>query len=357
MCVLLGLGCVELTRAGGGKDLGERVRHPLLLEDDRALEVVAVARHRDDVDACLEQTLRQLADTVRPEVEDDRGVSGRVEPRAAREHDGLDELVGDAPRVARSQPPRRRRQPPRHAVEDRGQRRVGSFPAVVAVHRVVPADDRRDPRGRQGREVGHRRVGRHVAAVGERVNPCLLDHRLASGELEQRAQVIDVRVDAALRDEAEEVHRAAALAGAREGADGAHRWRTTSRPRQHASPVRGPGTRIRPEPIVRWPTSELPICPSGRPTAAPEATSCVLGYRATSSSKTGVRASSTALPGPGGAIPQPSRMTSVTSGSPFGVMRQRRGRSRRTSPGRATPRRRAHRPRRAAPSARRRSPA
>ena len=30
---------------------------------------------------------------------------------------------------------------------------------------------------------------------------------------------------------------------------------------------------MRPEPIVRWPTSELPICPSGRPTAPPDAAS------------------------------------------------------------------------------------
>src|SRR6266511_3331998 len=69
---------------------------------------------------------------------------------------------------------------------------------------------------------------------------------------------------------------------------------------------------MRPEPIVKWPTSELPICPGGRPTAAPEASSVVCGYSAQSRSKTGVSASSTAFPGPGGASPQPSRMTSAT---------------------------------------------
>ncbi len=57
--------------------------------------------------------------------------------------------------------------------------------------------------------------------------------------------------------------------------------------------------RIRPEPIVRWPTSELPIWPSGSPTASPEAFSVVCGYSRQSRSKTGVSASSTALPGPG----------------------------------------------------------
>ena len=54
--------------------------------------------------------------------------------------------------------------------------------------------------------------------------------------------------------------------------------------------------------------------PGGRPTASPEASSVVCGYSAQSRSKTGVSASSTALPGPGGAQPQPSRMTSATSG-------------------------------------------
>ena len=43
----------------------------------------------------------------------------------------------------------------------------------------------------------------------------------------------------------------------------------------------------RPEPIVRCPTSELPIWPGGRPTASPEASSVVCGYSAQSRSNTG----------------------------------------------------------------------
>ena len=50
---------------------------------------------------------------------------------------------------------------------------------------------------------------------------------------------------------------------------------------------------------MRWPTSELPICPGGRPTASPEAARLVCGYVAQRSSNTGVEASSTAFPGPG----------------------------------------------------------
>ena len=57
--------------------------------------------------------------------------------------------------------------------------------------------------------------------------------------------------------------------------------------------------RMRPEPIVRWPTSEFPIWPSGRPTAGPDASSCACGKSRHRRSKTGVSASSIALPGPG----------------------------------------------------------
>ena len=72
--------------------------------------------------------------------------------------------------------------------------------------------------------------------------------------------------------------------------------------------------RTRPEPIVRCPTSLLPIWPGGSPTDSPDASSVVCGNAFHSRSKFGVSASSTALPGPAGARPQPSRMTSATRG-------------------------------------------
>ena len=34
---------------------------------------------------------------------------------------------------------------------------------------------------------------------------------------------------------------------------------------------------VRPAPMFRWPTSELPICPSGSPTSRPKVASCVCG--------------------------------------------------------------------------------
>ena len=94
MRVLLGLGAVELARAVGGEHLGERVRHLLLLEDDRAVEVVAVAGHRRQVEAGLEQALRELPRAVGPEVEEDHRVAG-LDPGPPLEVDGLDELVRD----------------------------------------------------------------------------------------------------------------------------------------------------------------------------------------------------------------------------------------------------------------------
>ena len=44
---------------------------------------------------------------------------------------------------------------------------------------------------------------------------------------------------------------------------------------------------MRPAPMFRWPTSELPIWPAGRPTSSPDAPSVVCGYFSQSSSKKG----------------------------------------------------------------------
>src|SRR5450759_949197 len=64
--------------------------------------------------------------------------------------------------------------------------------------------------------------------------------------------------------------------------------------------------------MLRCPTSELPIWPGGSPTAGPDASRAPCGYAASSPSKTGVEARLTALPGPAGAQPQPSRTMSTT---------------------------------------------
>src|SRR6266480_3875747 len=67
-----------------------------------------------------------------------------------------------------------------------------------------------------------------------------------------------------------------------------------------------------PAPRFRWPTSLLPICPSGRPTASPDASSNVRVARSHRRCQTGVRPSSMALPSRPGRNPQPSSTTRTT---------------------------------------------
>ena len=88
--------------------------------------------------------------------------------------------------------------------------------------------------GDELRQVVARRGRRDVAAVGERVDVGALGHALAAGELEQGAQVVDVRVDAAVGDEPEQVDVAAALLRPPEGAG-------ERRALEEARPTRSPG--------------------------------------------------------------------------------------------------------------------
>jgi hypothetical protein len=64
--------------------------------------------------------------------------------------------------------------------------------------------------------------------------------------------------------------------------------------------------------IFICPTSELPICPSGRPTYSPDACPSTKGYSFSSRSMTGVSAIAIALPTGLGLIPYPSRIRSTT---------------------------------------------
>src|SRR6266545_3645775 len=68
----------------------------------------------------------------------------------------------------------------------------------------------------------------------------------------------------------------------------------------------------RPAPRFRCPTSLLPICPSGRPTGRPEASSRVRDARSHNVCHTGVSPSSIALPSRPGRKPQPSSTTRTT---------------------------------------------
>jgi hypothetical protein len=134
------------------------------------------------------------------------------------------------------------------------------------------------------------------------------DARVA-GEPDERLEVLERRVHAAVAHQADEVQ---ALGVAHGGVE--HRVGLPLLEQRLVDLVRSCLTTA-PAPRLRWPTSLLPICPSGRPTAFPHAVSVVCGYVLHSPSKTGVSASSTALPGPGGASPQPSRTTRRAHGT------------------------------------------
>ena len=99
--------------------------------------------------------------------------------------------------------------------------RLDPLPAPVAIHRVVAALDRRDP-ARHPRQEFERAPRRHVAAVQERVN----DHPrdvLAPGELEERGEMLHVRVHATGREQAHQVKRSLAARGRAGCAEGAVR--------------------------------------------------------------------------------------------------------------------------------------
>src|SRR5881409_4287486 len=80
----------------------------------------------------------------------------------------------------------------------------------------------------------------------------------------------------------------------------------------------------RPAPRFRCPTSLLPICPSGRPTASPDALSNVRGAFDQRRCQVGVRPSSMAFPSRPGRKPQPSstiRTTGVRGPCLFAILR------------------------------------
>src|SRR3989304_4159926 len=64
--------------------------------------------------------------------------------------------------------------------------------------------------------------------------------------------------------------------------------------------------------MVRWPTSEFPIWPSGRPTDRPEAFNLVTGYSLNNLSRAGIFALSWAFPSLRRFMPHPSRTIRIT---------------------------------------------
>src|SRR5512137_136037 len=74
---------------------------------------------------------------------------------------------------------------------------------------------------------------------------------------------------------------------------------------------------MRPAPMFRCPTSEFPICPSGKPTDIPEVPISTHGYSEQSRVMLGVLARAMALSSERGFTPQPSRI--ISSRGCFGI--------------------------------------
>ena len=174
-----------------------------------------------------------------------------------------------------------------------------------------------------------RRASSPAAWCGETSRPSVMACTCATtpcaAPADQRPQVIDVRVHAAVGDQAHQVQRPAGVA--RTAAGRQERRVVGKRAVGTASPsrTRSCGTRGRRR-WLRCPTSELPIWPSGRPTSRPDAASVVCGHRARG------RRTPASPPArrrcPGRAARGPSRRGSrATPGPASALTRRRPGRS------------------------------
>jgi hypothetical protein len=232
--VLLGLGDVQLRPSLGRHDLRERAARVLGPERDGVLPALLVARERrQPPDGCgaaapgparklglcagplaearLGERAHELAHAVGAEVEAQHAVGRGVDAGLRADERRLDELVGLAALVGVAHGLLAAlgavRRPP---VDEQLVRAPRAVPAAVAVHRPVAPDDRPDAGPLGGVELGQEGgagVRQRVAAVGERVHDDVLRAELAR-ERDQRAQVRERGVHAAVGDEPDQVHAA-----------------------------------------------------------------------------------------------------------------------------------------------------
>ena len=306
MRVLLRLGDVELPQAVRGDHLGERLARRSARRrrpgsrgrpgsgSSSSGRTRRRAAARMSCRARSGRKLKKIAASSRPKARGRRGSTGSmnssVTPARVARLDGRHGV-------------RRRRPSPR---PDRGQRAVGALPALVAVHRVVAADDGRDrrPRPTSSRRSRGRGVRRHVAAVRERVDDRPL--RRARGAGRARAAPAGGRCGSGRRR-----RRRARAGGRRPPRSRARANAPTSASFSKNAPRRDRAVhalQILVDDPARSRSSgdRPPSCPSGRsgrPTASPEASSVVWGYRAQSSSKTGRLGELDGVPGAGGREP------------------------------------------------------
>ena len=157
MRVLLGLGRVQLAIAALCQHLRDRRLGPRLLERDRVVPVLLIARHRrrahDRAAASVElgesglaECADQLAHPVGPEVERHHAVAFADRGRLADDR-RLDELVRLVAPVGHLRCSRRAVRPQSIGVHERVVRALGAVPAPVAVHAPVATHHRADARG------------------------------------------------------------------------------------------------------------------------------------------------------------------------------------------------------------------
>jgi hypothetical protein len=223
------------VRPERGQVRAEPVVDRLRRESDRqALELVAVAREADErrqagrpasvesLERGIGERPRDLPGPIGAEVHEDDGVAvGDPRRRSARRNDGrrAHELVRLAACVGGGEPRfDRRGRERRPAVDEKIVGLVHAFPALVAIHRVVAADDGSDARTGMARaqflEQRERRAGtarRRVAAVEESVH--VYARRSSLGrQFDHRGDLALVAVHAARREEPEHVQRPACVA-------------------------------------------------------------------------------------------------------------------------------------------------
>ena len=204
-------------------------------------------------------------------------------------------------------------------MDDRVVGELGPLPAGVAVHRVVAAADGGDAAGLvqpalQLLQVARAAVRQRVAAVGEGVEDDV-GHALLGGELDRRLDVLPAGVDAAVGDQAEQVQAAArAAAGALAGGE----QRLVLEEAAVGDGVVDPGQVLLDDRAgAEVEVADLGVAHLPLGQADVGALGGELGVRelAQRRSKTGVSASEIALPGPGSASPQPSRMIRASEGT------------------------------------------
>jgi hypothetical protein len=168
------------------------------------------------------EKLSDLTDAVGAVVEEEDGVVVLNAGLLAVDNNGLDELVGLAGLVTLSEGCDGVAGLLALACDETLHADLDAVPALVAVHDVVTTDNGRDlakadllGEGEQVLQVSLATLGVAVTTVTEEVN-VYLGHTNLLGDLEQRLEVVDVRVHTAVRDETAQVESAIALLGALE---------------------------------------------------------------------------------------------------------------------------------------------